>query len=80
MDGIINHVLRIQSQLEEDDRLNDGKNSRKVFGYVHYLSTSSSGIQITLTDEALIRLYHLVAPYSPLYFDATGTVIGQCHG
>ena len=75
MDGIINDVLRIQSQLEEDDRLNDGKNSRKVFGYVHYPSISGSGIQITLTDEVLIRLYHLVAPYSPLYFDATGPVI-----
>ena len=75
MDGITNDVLRIQSQLEEDDRLNDGKNRRKVFGFVHYPSISSSGIQITLTDKALIRLYHLVAPYSPLYFDATGPVI-----
>ena len=46
-----------------------------MFGYVHYPSISGSGIQITLTDEALIRLYHLVAPYSSLYFDTTGTVI-----
>ena len=45
-----------------------------MFGYVYYPSISGSGIQITLTDEALIRLYHLVAPYSPLYFNATGTV------
>ena len=34
MDGRINDFLRIQTQLEEDDRLNGGKNSRKVFGYV----------------------------------------------
>ena len=60
MDGIINDVLRIQSQLEEDDRLNNGKNSRKMFGYVHYPSISGSGIQIRLTDEALIRLYHFL--------------------
>ena len=42
MDGIINDVRRIQSQLEEDDRLNYGKNSRKVFGYVHFPSISGS--------------------------------------
>ena len=65
----------MQSQLEEDDRLNDSKNSRKVFRYIHYPLISRSGIQITLTDEALIRLYHLAAPYSPLYFGVTGTAI-----
>ena len=40
MDGIINDVRRIQSQLEEDNRY--GKNSRKVFGYVHFPSISGS--------------------------------------
>ena len=73
--GLINDVLRMQSQLEEDGRLNDSNNSRKVFGYVHYPLISRSGIQITLTDEALIRLYHLAVPCSPLYFGVTGTAI-----
>ena len=76
MYGITNDVLNIQSELEKVDRLNNvnSKSNRKIFGYVHYPSISSSGIQITLTDEALIRLYHLIAPYAPLYFDATGSV------
>lgn len=56
--GIISDVLRMQSQLEEDNRLNDSKNSREVFRYIHYPLISRSGIQIKLTDEALIRLYH----------------------
>ena len=63
----------MQFQFEEDDQLNNDKNSRKVFGYVHDPSISGSDIQITLAEEALMRLYHLVAPCSRLYFDATGT-------
>ena len=45
------------------------------FGYIQYPSISLSGIQLSLFDEGLIRLYHLLATVLILYFDASGSLI-----
>ena len=75
MGGIHDDFLKLQKQFEED---NKGKRSlikRKVPSFVRYPSVSSSSIQIFLTDEVLVRLYHVVCPHAPLYFDATGSLV-----
>ena len=75
MEGIHGDVLKPQKQFEEDDKDEKSPIKKKVPGFVHYPSVLSSGIQIFLTGEALIRLYHVVCPHLPLYFDATGSLV-----
>lgn len=60
MEEIDDDVLKFQEQFEEDDKNEKSLIKKKVSGFVHCPSVSSCGIQIFLTDEALVRLYHVV--------------------
>ena len=60
-------------KLEEYIIKNEGKqvNATSSFGYIQYPSISHSGLHLSLFDEGLVRLYHLLAPVLTLYFDAS---------
>ena len=75
MEGIHDDVLKLQKQFEEDSKDEKLLIKKKVPGFVHYPYFSCSGIHIFLTDEALVRLYHVVCPHAPLSFDATGSLV-----
>ena len=45
------------------------------FRYIQYPSISLSGLHLSLFDEGLVRLCHLLAPVLTLFFDASSSFI-----
>ena len=50
-------------------------NTTISFGYIQYPSISHRGLHLSLFDEGLVRLYHLLAQVLTLYLDASGSFI-----
>ena len=71
--NICNKVLHLQEEIINSEKKDTGK--EKSFGYIQYPSISLNGLQISLFDEDLVRLYHMIAPTETLYFDASGSFI-----
>ena len=63
-------ILKLQEYIIKDKEKQF--NATRSFGYP---SISHSGLHLSLFDEGLVRLYHLLAPVFTLYFDATGSFI-----
>ena len=66
-------ILKLQEHIIKDEEKQF--NATSSFGYIQYPSISHSGIHLSLFDEGLVRLYHLLAPVLILYFDASGSFI-----
>ena len=58
-----------KKRLSIEKKKDTGK--ERSFGYIQYPSISLNGLQISLLDEALVKLYQITAPIETLYFDAS---------
>ena len=62
-----------KKRLSIEKKKDTGK--ERSFGYIQYPSISLNGLQISLFDEGLVKLYQITAPIETLYFDASGSFI-----
>ena len=73
MEYISTEILKLQEYIIKNEEKQF--NATSSFGYIQYPSISHSGLHLSLSDEGLVRLYHLLAPVLTLYFDASGSFI-----
>ena len=73
LEYISTEILKLQEYIIKDEEKQF--NATSSFGYIQYPSISNGGLHLSLFDEGLVRLYHLLAPVLTLYFDASGSFI-----
>ena len=73
MEYISTEILKLQEYIIKNEEKQF--NATSSFGYIQYPSISHSGLHLSLFDVGLVRLYHLLAPVSTLYFEASGSFI-----
>ena len=73
MEYISTEILKLQEYIIKDEEKQF--NATSSFGYIQYPSISNGGLRLSLFDEGLVRLYHLLAPVLTLYFDASSSFI-----
>ena len=73
LEYISTEILKLQEYIIKDEEKQF--NATSSFGYIQYPSISHSGLHLPLSEEGLVRLYHLLAPVLTLYFDASGSFI-----
>ena len=71
--NISNSVLHLQDEIINIEKKDTGK--ERSFSYIQNLSISINGLQISLFDEDLVGLYHMIAPIETLYFDRSGSFV-----
>ena len=71
--NISNSVLHLQEEIINREKKDTGK--KRSFSYIQYQLISLNGLQISLFDEGLVRLYHMIAPIETLYFDTSGSFV-----
>ena len=73
MEYISTEILKLQEYIIKDEEKQF--NTTISFGYIQYPSISHRGLHLSLFDEGLVRLYHLLAQVLTLYLDASGSFI-----
>ena len=73
LEYISTEILKLREYIIKDEEKQF--NATSSFGYIQYPSISHSGLHLPLSEEGLVRLYHLLAPVLTLYFDASGSFI-----
>ena len=71
--GISDGIRKLQENIAEKER--KLTNKQASYGYIQYPSISISGLQLSLFDEGLVRLFHLIAETETFYFDASGSFV-----
>ena len=72
LEYISTEILKLQEYIIKDEEKQF--NATSSFGYIQYPSISNGGLHLSLFDEGLVRLYHLLAPVLTLYY-ASGSFI-----
>ena len=60
LEYISTEILKLQEYIIKDEEKQF--NATSSFGYIQYPAISHSGIHLSLFDEGLVWLYHLLAP------------------
>ena len=73
VESTFSQILKLQSDIQVTE--NAKGLVKRVPGYVQSPSISLNGVSVSLFDEALVKLYHLLSPHDVLFFDASGSFV-----
>ena len=65
--SLVQKVTKLQKEFIDVGKKQFNNKKRKLYGYIHYLSISHSGISVTLADKDLVRFYHFVSQYNTFF-------------